>query len=76
MPYTNTDHLKIEVAKLKAQLKRNDADIEDHEYRQDLRRRHGDRLYNRLLLLEDQLRRAGEATAAEGTLAVKRVMPC
>lgn len=54
---TRADDLKIDIAKLKAQLSRNDADIEDHEYRQSLRRKHGDRLYNRLLLLEDQLRR-------------------
>lgn len=45
------------IAKLKAEIEQNDDEIEKYEYHQSLRRQHGDRLYNRLVLLEAQLAR-------------------
>ena len=54
---TRADDIKTDIAKLRAQIKKNDAVIEEREHRMSLLRQYGDRLYNRLILLEAQLAR-------------------
>jgi hypothetical protein len=54
---TTADRLKTEIAQEKAKLAQNDKHIEDGERRQSLRRQYGDRIFNRLVLLETQLER-------------------
>lgn len=54
---TRGDELREDIRKVNAQITENDKQIADAERRQELRRTYGDRLYRRLLLLEEQLRR-------------------
>lgn len=66
---TRAEQLKIEIARKRAEIANNDKAIEDREYRVSLCRQHGDRLYNRLILLEAQLER-------EEALLIKPEGPC
>lgn len=66
---TTAERLKIEIAREKAKIEANDKSIEDGEHRQSLRRKHGDRLFNRLITLENQL-------AREEALLEKKIGPC
>lgn len=54
---TEAERLKAEIAREKAKIAVNDKHIEDGERRQSLRRQYGDRLFNRLITLENQLAR-------------------
>lgn len=54
---TRADEIRSEIARDKAKIAENDKLIEEAEYRQSLRRQYGDRLYNRLIMLEAQLER-------------------
>lgn len=55
---TDSERIKIDIAAQKAKIAESDKQIEEAEERQDKRRAHGDKLYNRLIQLEEQLKRA------------------
>ena len=58
---SESERIKIDIAAQKAKIAESDRQIEEAEEaeeRQDKRRQHGDKLYNRLIQLEEQLKRA------------------